>query len=218
MKMKPCMKTAYIPQWSILIALALTVLPATDSLADKVKANNTIPLNEAASWTNNAVPTNTEFGVWNATVAAENTTNALGADLTWGGIKIIDPGGPIWLTASNTLSLNGVSGTGIDLSSATHDLKLDNSTVLNAAQIWDVGSSRTLIVGGAVSGAYGLTKNGGGTLVLAPVAATNTYTGGTIVNAGVLQVGGSTAAMSAGATSSSAVQFPNSATPICSPR
>ena len=47
----------------------------------------------------------------------------------------------------------------------------------------------TITISSVISGAIGLVKNGTGTLVLNAV---NTYTGGTTVNAGTLQIGNGT--------------------------
>jgi autotransporter-associated beta strand protein len=56
---------------------------------------------------------------------------------------------------------------------------------LNNSQTWTVGSGRTLTVSGAVSGSSKtLTKSGDGILVL---SGTNTYSGGTVIDAGRLQ-------------------------------
>lgn len=124
----------------------LTAFLAANAVADKYKANNTLFLNQPASWTSNAVPGSSEFGVWDATVAALNTTNALGADLIVGGIKILNPGGPVLLTGSNTLTLNGVSGAGIDLSSASQDLTVNCPLTVASNQDWTIGGGRTLKV------------------------------------------------------------------------
>jgi autotransporter-associated beta strand protein len=179
--------------YRILTVVALAALAATNALADKYKANNTIPLNQATSWTNNAVPTSTEFGVWDTTVTTPNTTNSLGVNGTWGGIKIINPGGPILQTAGYTLTLMGVSGTGIDMSSATQDLTVNCALSLPTSQSWNVAYGRTLTVSGPISGLSSLTKTGSGVLVL---SGASTYTGNTTVAAGRVLVNGSLAAAS----------------------
>jgi hypothetical protein len=45
---------------------------------------------------------------------APNTSNALGANPTWRGIKILGPGRPISLATCNALMRMGGSGVGID--------------------------------------------------------------------------------------------------------
>ena len=51
-----------------------------------------------------------------------NTTNSLGANPIWSGIRILGPGGPIWLASCNALTWMGVSGVGIDPGSVWQEL------------------------------------------------------------------------------------------------
>jgi autotransporter-associated beta strand protein len=171
----------------LLTLITLVALSATEALADKYKANNTVPLNQSASWTNNAVPTSTEFGVWDATVTAANTVS-LGANLTWGGIRILNPGGPVTLNAGNTLTLVGVSGIGVEMGSATRDLTVNCALALPISQAWNIAVNRTLTVGNQVSGPGSLSKTGPGLLTLGGAC---TYTGTTTVSGGTLRVNGS---------------------------
>ena len=113
---------------------------------ERYKTNNPANLNIAGSWVNNAVPGVGDFAIWNSIVSAANTTNALGTNLTWGCIQILNPGGPVCLTGSNTLSLNGVAGTGIDMSSASQDLTIACPVSVIFTQAWNVASSRMLAV------------------------------------------------------------------------
>ena len=183
------MKTTNI-RCSILTVVVLAVLAATNAFADKYKANNNTVLMLAASWTNNALPGSSEYGVWDATVAAPNTTNSLGADMTWGGIKIINPGGPVTLAPGNTLMLNGVSGTGIDMSAATVDLTVNCDLTLAASQTFIDPTNMFLTVGGNVSGSGSLTKSGFGTLTL---SGNNTFAGGVTISQGSLWIKNSNA-------------------------
>jgi autotransporter-associated beta strand protein len=152
-----------------------------------VKANNTTALNATGSWTNGVVPGAIDTALWNNIVLGANSS-ALGGNVTWGQITISNPGGAITIanTASATLTLNGVSGTGIDMSSASQNLTINNPVTLGASQTWNVGASRTLTVGsaiGEVSSGYGITKSGTGALTL---SGNNTFSGGTVLNAGTL--------------------------------
>ena len=116
-----------------------------------VKTNNVDALNLATAWTNNVVPSSSDIAQWDATVpSANNTTNALGADTAWDGIKIVDPAGPVQIDAGNTLTLGN---TGIDMSLAAADLTLacGVATPANSVQTWSVASGRTLSVPGTLS-------------------------------------------------------------------
>src|SRR5262245_32022834 len=102
--------------------------------ADRIKANNANNLIDPASWVGGVVPTDTDVGVWNNTVAGANTT-ALGGSTNWAGIRIANPGGLVTVTPGNTLTL-GASG--IDMSAASQDLTLSNNVTVNAAQNWTI--------------------------------------------------------------------------------
>lgn len=150
-----------------------------------VKANNTDNLNVGTSWTNGVVPSSAAVAIWDSTVTDTNTT-VLGAETTWAGIQILDPGGLVTVDAGNTLTL-GLAATDIDLSAATADLTLNCGLALNGSNIWDVTAGRTLTVGGVVSGAHTITKQGAGTVNLS--SSENAYTGDTTISLGTLQLG-----------------------------
>ena len=117
------------------------------------KANNTSALNLPAAWTGGTVPGLADTAVWDATVTALNTTNVLGANTTWAGIRLLNPASPVQLNAGYNLT-NGLGG--IDLSQASQSLTLSNNIVVNVPQNWDVASGQTLALGGS------LIKNVGG--------------------------------------------------------
>jgi autotransporter-associated beta strand protein len=77
-------------------------------------------------------------------------------------------------TISNAMSVYNVL--------ATQSATLSGAITVNNAT-WDIETGDTLTISGAVSGNGGVTKNGGGSLVL---NGTNTYNGSTVVNAGIL--------------------------------
>jgi len=166
--------------------LALSLL--NTQAASIYKADNAVNLNLGTSWTNGVTPTAADVAVWdNTVITAANATNTLGANANWAGIRIADPAATVQLNPGSTLTL-GASG--VDMSAATQDLSLSNALILNVSQSWNVGSGRTLstanaAVPGLITGTGTLTKTGNGTLALKGL---NTYSGGTVVNGGVLQI------------------------------
>jgi hypothetical protein len=130
------------------LALALAacglLAPPTAHAATRIKQNNTTALNDAGSW--DILPGPADIAQWTSTVAADNTTATLGADLSWAGLKIVDPGGPVTINPGNTLT---VGTSGIDLSTATQDLTLNcGLTLRGGKQNWTAAASRTLNVAG----------------------------------------------------------------------
>ncbi len=161
-------------------------LVITSTILSIAKANNTNNLNFGSSWLGGVAPGPGAVAKWNASVTSPNTT-ALGANLTWTGIAIEAPNGPVTITAGNVLTLGGDT-IEIDMTSAsTADLSLNCALALGAPNVWDVASARTLTVAGQVSGGFGVTKQGLGTAVLSSPA--NNYTGNTTITAGTLRLG-----------------------------
>src|SRR3712207_463163 len=56
------------------------------------KANNQNDLSLPGSWIGGSLPTFTDIALWNSNVTGANTV-ALGADLSWEGLRITNPGG-----------------------------------------------------------------------------------------------------------------------------
>lgn len=153
-----------------------------------VKANNTLPLNDPASWVGNMVLGALQVAKWDATFQQQSASLDLGADATWAGLEIADLLFPVTITGANTLTL-GAESVDINMSAATQDLTLDCNLALGAANVWDVASTRELAVFGVVSGSGSLTLQGGGTTFL---TGANTYDGDTTISAGgTLQLGAS---------------------------
>ncbi|MGL4398950.1 MAG: autotransporter-associated beta strand repeat-containing protein [Luteolibacter sp.] len=153
-----------------------------------VKANNTNNLNLTGSWVGGLVPNSTSTAVWNNTVTTSNIT-VLGADATWAGISIANPGGAVTINSGNTLTL-GANANDINMSSATANLTLNCPLTLGDANVWNVTGSRSLAINGVVSGTFPITKAGTGTAILSGI---NTFAAAIALptNSGTLEIGGS---------------------------
>jgi fibronectin-binding autotransporter adhesin len=160
-------------------------LVIASTAASVVKANNTNNLNLGTSWVGGTAPDSTKIAIWNDTVTAANTT-VLGADATWAGISILNPNGLVTINGSNTLTL-GAAAIDIDLGTATADMALNCPLALSDSNAWNVAATRSLTLGGQVSGAFGIDKLGDGTAILS--SGLNSYSGNTSVSAGALKLG-----------------------------
>ena len=149
-------------------------------------------LTAGASWVGGVAPGASNIAVFDSTITKvnpSNATNVLGANTNWGGIQILNPALPIQISAGNIMTLNGLNSVGIDLSQAANALILNCPVTLNSTQTWLVASSQALTLGAAVSGTGPLTFNNAsgtanGTIIL---SAGNSYSGGTVINAGIVQ-------------------------------
>lgn len=165
--------------------LALTLVKAQAASITNLDTGGN--LNVGTSWVGLVAPGVSDVAVWDHTVQ-NNQAFTLGADTSWAGIQIFDPATLITINPGNTLTL-GASG--IDLSLATNGLTLSCPVVLGVNQGWNVTNGQTLTAGATLSGTGILTNNGNGTTVL---GVANTYSGGTIVASGTLQVNTSSSA------------------------
>jgi autotransporter-associated beta strand protein len=151
------------------------------------KLDNATALNDGLSWSGGIAPGSGDIALWDATVTAANTT-VLGADLSWAGIRIANPGGLVTINAGNTLTLGSA---GIDMSAATQNFTLNNALSLGAPQTWNVADTRTLAATGAIGGTGALTKSGTGTLVFG--AAANNFGGTVTISQGRLEIANASA-------------------------
>ncbi len=144
-----------------------------------------------------AMPTDGSAGIAFATTGAANFATVLGANQNVKSI-VVTPGiDPVSIGGTHSLT---IGADGIWLEAAAAGLFIDTSggVILAADQRWKNKSSGPFSVGSVISGSGALTKSGAGSLRL---GSANTYTGGTVVEQGVLALdhadalGGPTAAL-----------------------
>jgi autotransporter-associated beta strand protein len=137
-----------------LASLLLLAGAACSHAATIIKTNNTDNLNLPTSWVGGVVPGPLDLAKWDSTVTSANSV-ALGADTIWSGIIITNPGGPVTITAGNTLTL-GTNG--IDMSSASTNLTLSSGLTLGpGTQKWIVTNGTALTVNGTFTRSPGAT-------------------------------------------------------------
>lgn len=168
------------PVASILAAF-LAVLPGVQAV-DIIRSGASGPLNLDTAWSGSVVPGAGDIAVWEAGSNTGSTT--LGADLSWLGIKVIDPAAAFSNGGSNTLTLGAG---GIDMSGATVDATFSFNFNLGASQTWQVASGRMLLVNNAaISGGSSslLTLSGPGSVYMTS-ATDQVYSGGTLLENGI---------------------------------
>ncbi len=128
----------------------------------------------------------------NASVVFNQSSNGTYAgNMSGSGGLTVTGGGNLTLTGTNTYSGGTTVSAGILTGNTT---SLQGDIVNNSAVVFNQTTSD--IYTGVMSGTGNLTKTGAGTLIL---TANNTYTGGTIITGGILQLGnGGTTGMIAG--------------------
>ena len=161
-------------------SLALSAVPA--HAAPATKAATGTDLTVLAAW--DVLPGSADVATWTGTSLGAGLT--VGSNVSWSGIAISGALTNIGITGAGSIT-TGASGVNL---TGTKTLTVANAVVLGSSQIWSIadvtGNTTTDATFGAISGlTFGITKEGGGTLTF---SAANTYTGGTIVNAGALNL------------------------------
>jgi autotransporter-associated beta strand protein len=140
-----------------LFGTSLVIFGGSAHAIDIVKDNNTNALNLGTAWVGGTGPSAADVGLWNNTVSATNaagspTITALGADLSWQGIRVANVGGTantgnttsgVQITngsSANTLTLGTA---GINMSSATQALLVQSRIALTGNQTWQVTNANT---------------------------------------------------------------------------
>ena len=129
---------------------------------------------------------NTPAGPLALTKVGSGTMILAGGGTYSGGVTINDG----VLSISGNANLGAAGGTlafGGGVLRTTADITMSRATTLNLTGFFDVATGTTLTQNGVIGGAYGLTKSGGGTLVL---GAANTYGGQTTIEGGTLALSG----------------------------
>jgi T5SS/PEP-CTERM-associated repeat protein/autotransporter-associated beta strand protein len=155
----------------------------------------------ATNWTTDAAgamdplltPSATTNVIFSASGAANQGNAALGSDMTINSLTVSDTSSIVisgsnpnaWLNP-NTLTISGTAGITDNANAGL--VTISANVALDATQTWTNNSSNRLTVSGPVSGAFGLTKAGTGSLTL---SGDDTYTGPTTINTGTLVVTGS---------------------------
>lgn len=166
------------------LAFALTSLVTLSSsvfAADRIKQNNTTALNLAGSW--DTLPGSSDVAVWDSTVLAANAS-ALGGNLSWQGLRLASPGGAVTIGTSGETGTLTLGNAGIDMSTATQNLTINNSIIASGAQTWNVKGGQTLNLwavntgrGLSGSGNISLASTGAGTATFNMQPGANTSTG-----------------------------------------
>ncbi len=182
------LNTSHCYRWSLMSAVSLALAGQAAYAATIARENNADALNLGSAWQDtvdgDVVPGATDIALWDSAILAP-TGSVLGTNTTWGQIQVTNPAGAAGILAGNTLTLNGVSGVGIDMSAATADFGIASGVTLGGSQSWNVGAGRLLQVTTNVQGGgHSLTKDGAGTLYLQ-----NLYSTPLTINAGAVRTG-----------------------------
>lgn len=140
-----------------IVIISLSLASHQASAATRVKLDNPDDLFLGSSWFGGFGPGASDVAAWDSTVTSSSST-ALGSNLSWGGIAVINPAGNVTVTGANTLTL-GASG--IDMTSASANLEITSNFTLGAGnQVWNLATDRTLTLStGIFSRGTGATLN-----------------------------------------------------------
>ena len=165
----------------VALAMAAFAIVTNSQAAPITKAATGTDLTADASWGGTA-PGSGDVATWAGTSLGAGLT--LATSRSWSGISVASALSAIDVTGAGTLT---IGSDGINMASSSVNLTLGTPIALGSSQNWTVNSGRNLTASGIISGtAMVLTKSGFGTLTIKNAA--NTFSGGTIINAGQLTV------------------------------
>lgn len=139
--------------------------------------------------------------ILSSTIATDQSAMVLGANMSIDSLTISDTNATSLDADGFSLTINNSGGnSGITMDSGAGASTLSSSVILGGSVPTITNNSTTsdLTIGGEISGTAGVTKEGAGKLIY---TAANTYTGGTAINNGTLQIGdgGVTGSLGSGA-------------------
>jgi fibronectin-binding autotransporter adhesin len=183
-------------QLAIAAAAMTVILSAAQANAVSIIRNNAAAaLNDVAAWTGGVVPTSADVATWNST--SVGGSQSLGGSVSWGGIFIggsTPVSGPTITDPGSAVLTLGASG--INLGNAgvatNRGITVNPAIVLGADQEWQTGnqSSSNIVTTGIISGSGKLTVKphdlAGSVGILNLQNGASTYTGGTVIQPGVI--------------------------------
>jgi autotransporter-associated beta strand protein len=143
---------------------------------------------DTTGWTPNGVPNgNTVTAQLVTPSSGANSVNLGGGTFTLNQLQFFGTGAGTWDVVNGTIVFDGTNPTFVNQGGSSGIVGLLPSLQLNANTTFQIDNASAVTeVTGAISGTGGLTKTGSGALVL---IGTNTYSGGTTISAGTLQIG-----------------------------
>ena len=193
MKNSPALTRVCLASCVAVVALFST---ASIQAATYTHQNVTNNLRNSGAWSPTGVPTAADIVLWDATTSSVSSAG-MGTSGTFGQIQVTNVGVAFTINAGSILTLNGVNGVGIDMSTAAQNFSILPTLALSGSQNWIIGSGRTLTIGGA-NNAFTQNGNflglgGAGTLVYnASAASVMTLSTGTASFTGNLTIASGT--------------------------
>jgi autotransporter-associated beta strand protein len=162
----------------------------TFSFADPTVFTRTVSGNwtDTTGWTPNGVPNgNTVTAQLVNPGSGTNSVNLGGGTFTVNQLQFSGTNSGTWNVTNGTIIFDGTNPTFLNQGDSSGLVGSLPSLQLNANTTFEIDSASAVTeVTGAISGTGQLTKTGSGALVL---IGTNTYSGGTTISAGTLQIG-----------------------------
>lgn len=146
------------------------------------RLNNASTLDLPAAWNGGVVPTGTDIAQWTNAITATGSGVGVAANVSFGQMLMQNTAAITVAASGGTITVAGISGTGIDMTGASANLTINAPLTLGSTQAWNIANGRTLAANGSIGGGTnGLTLNGTGNFTLGGTV-TSSYTGATTIN------------------------------------